>query len=56
MSNIVYQQFNFDRERRTSYRTTKPSIHVNMRLNVPMSRIGKGEMKETEQRHLKLVY
>ena len=52
MSNIAYQQLNFDRE----WGTTKPSIHINMGLNVLMGRISKGEMKETLSKGIKGWY
>ena len=47
ISNITYHQLNFDRERGKSCRTTNLNIRINMRLHVPMSRVGKGEMNKT---------
>ena len=44
ISNIMNKQIDLNRERSGTDRMTKPSVNVNVRLNILMSRCGKSQM------------
>ena len=47
ISDVAYKKGNLNREGRARNRTAKLSINANVRLHIPMSRIGKGKLKKT---------
>ena len=44
ISNVTNKQIDLNRERRGTDGMTKPSVNVNVRLNILMSRCGKSQM------------
>ena len=44
ISNIMNKQIDLNRERSGTDRMTKPSVNVNVRLNILTSRCGKSQM------------
>ena len=47
ISNVTNKQIDLNRERRGTDRMTKPSVNVNVRLNILVSRWGESQMNET---------
>ena len=45
ISNVTNKQIDLNRERRGTDGITEPSVNVNVRLNILMSRCGKSQMK-----------
>ena len=45
ISNVTNKQIDLNRERRGTDGMTEPSVNVNVRLNILMSRCGKSQMK-----------
>ena len=47
ISNVTNKQIDLNRERRGTDGMTKPSVNVNVRLNILVSRWGKSQMNKT---------